>query len=215
MNSWKKKKVERCWHTRNLTKHSELSEKRSDTTVKQERLQCLGVPTVEHQLQHSPSSVQFSRSVVSDSLWPHEPQHTRPSNSLRPHELQHTSLPVHYQRPEFIQTHVHWLGDAIQPFHPLSSPSLPAFNLSQHQVLFKCVNFASDGQSIGASASSSVLSTNIQDWFTLGLTGLISLQSKGLSRVFSNTTVQKNQFFGAQLSLQSNFHVHSWPLEKP
>ena len=72
------KKVGRCWHTRNLTKHSELSEKKSDTTVKQERLQCLGVPIVEHQLQHSPSSVQFSRSVMSDSLWPHEPQHTRP-----------------------------------------------------------------------------------------------------------------------------------------
>ena len=75
--------------------------------------------------------------------------------------------------------------------------------------------FASGGQSIGASASASVLPMNIQDWFRLGWTGLISLQSKGLSRVFSNTTVQKHQFFSAQLSLWSNSHIHTWPLEKP
>ena len=73
---------------------------------------------------------------------------------------------------------------------------------------------ASDGQNIGVSASALVLSMNIQDWFPLGLTGLISLQSKGLSRVFSNTSVQKHQFFCAQLSLQSNSHIHTWPLEK-
>ena len=73
--------------------------------------------------------------------------------------------------------------------------------------------FTSGGQSIGASAS--VLPTNIQDWFPLGLTGLISLQSRGLSRVFSNTTVQKHQFFSAQLSSQSNSHIHTWPQEKP
>ena len=71
------------------------------------------------------------------------------------------------------------------------------------------------GQSIGVSASASVLPMNIQYWFPLGLTGWISLQSKGLSRVFSNTTVQKHQFFGAQLSSQSNSHIHTWPLEKP
>ena len=75
--------------------------------------------------------------------------------------------------------------------------------------------FASGGQSIGASAAASVLPINIQDWFPLGLTGLISLQSKGLSRVFSNTTVQKHQFFGAQSFLQSNFHIYTWLLEKP
>ena len=75
--------------------------------------------------------------------------------------------------------------------------------------------FASDGQSIEASASASVFPMNIQDWFPLGLTGWISLQSKGLSRVFSNTTVQKHQFFCAQLSSQSNSHIHIWPLEKP
>ena len=75
--------------------------------------------------------------------------------------------------------------------------------------------FTSGGQRIGASASASVLPMNIQDWFPLGLTGLISLQSKGLSRVFSNTTVQKHQFFGAQSFLQSNFHIYTWLLEKP
>ena len=110
-------------------------------------------------------------------------------------------LPVHHQLPEFIQTHVHWVGDAIQPSHPLSSPSPLAFNLSQHQGLFKCQFFASGGQSIGVSASTSVLPMNIQSRFPLGLTGWISLQSKGLSKVFSNTTDQKHQFFSTQLSL--------------
>ena len=75
--------------------------------------------------------------------------------------------------------------------------------------------FASGGQSIGAPASSSVLPMNIQDWFPLGLPGWISLQSMGLSRVFSNTTVQKHQFFSAQVSSQSNSHIHTWLLEKP
>ena len=74
--------------------------------------------------------------------------------------------------------------------------------------------FTSGGQSIGASASASVLPLNIKDWFPLGLAGLTSFQSKGLSRVFSNTTVQKHQFFGAQLSSQSNSHIYTWPLEK-
>ena len=105
-------------------------------------------------------------------------------------------LPVHHQLPEFTQTHVHWVGDAIQPSHPLSSPSPPTFNLSQHQSLFQMSQFfASGGQSIGVSASASVLPINIQDWFPVGLTGLISLQSKGLSRVLSNSTVQKHQLF--------------------
>ena len=101
--------------------------------------------------------------------------------------------------PGFTQTHVHWVSDGIQSSHPLSFPSPPTFNLSQHQGLFQWVQFfTSGGQSIGASASASVLTMNIQDWFPLGLTGLISLLSKGLSRVFSNT-IQKHQFFGAQL----------------
>ena len=100
-------------------------------------------------------------------------------------------LPVHDQLLELTQTHVHWVGDDIQPSHPLSSPSSPAFNLSQHQSLQL---FTSDGQSIraSASASASVLPVNFQDWFPLGWTGWISLPSKGLSRVFSNATVQKH-----------------------
>ena len=109
-------------------------------------------------------------------------------------------LPVHHQLLEFTQTHVHWVGDAISPSHPLSSPSPPAFNLSQHQCLKMSQLFASGGQSIRVSPSASVLPMNIQDWFPSEWTGWISLQSKGLSRVFSNTTVQKHQFFGAHLS---------------
>ena len=88
-----------------------------------------------------------------------------------------------------------------------SFPASGSFPMSQF--------FASCGQSTGVSASAPVLSVNIQDWFPLGLTGLISKQSKGLSMVFSNTTVQKHQFFSAQLSLLSNSHIHTWPLEKP
>ena len=112
-----------------------------------------------------------------------------------------SGLPVYHQLPKYTQTHVHWVGDAMQPSHPLSSPSPPARNLSQHWSPFQWVSFTSGGQRIGASASASVIPMNIWDWFHLGLTGWISLQSKGLSRVFSNTTVQKHQFFGAQLSL--------------
>ena len=91
-------------------------------------------------------------------------------------------LPVHHHLPEFTQTHVHRVHDAIQPSHPLSSPSPPAFILSHRQGLFQFS--ASGSQSIGVSASASVLPMNIQDWFPLGLTGLISLQSNGLSWTF-------------------------------
>ena len=96
--------------------------------------------------------------------------------------------------------------------HPFSSclQSFPASGSFPMSWLF-----ASGGQSIGASASASVLPVNIQDWFHLGLTSLISLQSKGLSRVFSNTTVQKHKLFGTQPSLWSNSHIHTWLLEKP
>ena len=118
-------------------------------------------------------------------------------------------LPVHHQLPELAKTHVHRVGDAIQPSPPLSSPSL-AFNLSQHQVFFQMSQlFASGGQSIGVSASVSVLPMNIQDLIPLGWTGWISFLSKGLSRVFSNITVQKHQFFSTQLSLKSNSHIHT------
>ena len=107
---------------------------------------------------------------------------------------------VHQQLPELTQTHVHRVGDAIQPSHPLSSPSSPTFNFASGS--FPMSQFFTSGhQSIGVSASTSVLPMNIQDWSPLGWTGWISLQFKGLSRVFFNTTVQKCQFFGAQLSL--------------
>ena len=125
-------------------------------------------------------------------------------------------FPVH-QLPELAQAHVHQVGDGIQSSHPMFSPS-PAFNLSQSfptSVSFPVSQFsASGGQSIGVSASASVLPMDIQDWFPLGLTGLITLLSKGLSRVFSNTTVQKKHYFGAQLSLWSNSHIYTWLLEK-
>ena len=134
------------------------------------------------------TEVQFS-SVTQLCLTPCDPMnHSTPG------------LPVHHQLPESTQTHVHWIGDAIQPSHPLSSPSPPALNLSQHQGLFKWVSSSHEvAQSIGVSASTSVLPVNTQDWSPLGWTGWIFLQAKGLSRVFSNTTVQKHQFFSAQL----------------
>ena len=124
-------------------------------------------------------------------------------------------LSVHHQLPEFTQTRVHWVSDAIAisssvvPFSSClqSFPASGPFSMSQF--------FESGGQNIGVSASTSVLLMNIQDCCPLGWTGWISLQSKGLSRVFSNTTVQKHLFFGAQLSSQSNSHIHTWPLEKP
>ena len=100
------------------------------------------------------------------------------------------------------------ISSSVIPFSHLQSfPAWGSFPMSQFSV--------SGGQSIRASASASVLPMNIQDWFALGLTGLISLLSKGLSRVFSNTTVQKHQFLGAQLSLWSNSHTHTWLLENP
>ena len=125
-------------------------------------------------------------------------------------------LPVRHQLLEFTQTHVHQVSGAIQPSHPLSSPSsscpqsLPAsesFPMSQL--------FAWGGQSTGISALALFLPKNTQDWSPLEWTGWISLQSKGLSRVLSNIMVQKHQFFGTQLSSQSNSHIHTWLLEKP
>ena len=124
-------------------------------------------------------------------------------------------LPVHHQLPEFTQTHVHQVGDTIQPSHPLLSPSPPPQSLPASGSFPMSQLFPWDGQSTGVSASASVLPMNTQDWSPLGWTSWISLQSKGLSRVFSNTTVQKHLFFSAQLSSQSNSHIHTWPLEKP
>ena len=107
-------------------------------------------------------------------------------------------LPVHHQLPESIQTHLHWVSDTIQPSHLLSFPSPPAFNLQSFPgsgSIQLSQLFVSGGQSIGVSASTSVLPMNTQDWSPLGWTGWISLQSKGLSRVFSNTTVQKHHSY--------------------
>ena len=120
-----------------------------------------------------------------------------------PMDYRTLDFPVLHQHLEFAVTHVHWVSDAIQPSHSLSSPSPTAFNLSQHQGFFFPMSqfFTSGCQTVGVTASASVLPMNIQDWFPLGWAGWISLQSKGLSRVFSSTTVQKHQFFSAQLSL--------------
>ena len=116
-----------------------------------------------------------------------------------PMDCSTSGFPVHHQLLEPIPTHLHHVSDAIQSSHPLLSPSPPTFSLFQHQGLFQWASFfASSGQSIGASASASVLLMNIQDWFLLGWTGWISLLSKRLSRLFSHTTVWRHQFFSAQ-----------------
>ena len=117
-----------------------------------------------------------------------------PMNSSTP------GFPVHHKLPEFTQTHIHWVSDAIQPSHPLSSPSPPAPNPSQHQCFPMSQLFTWGGQSTGVSASASFLPKKSQGWSPSKWTGWISLQSKGLSRVFSNSTVQKHQFFGTQPS---------------
>ena len=121
-------------------------------------------------------------------------------------------LPVHRQLPELAQTHVHWVGDAIQPSrlcHPLLllTSVFPSIRISSNELDLR-ISWPYYW------ASASVLPVNIQDWFPLGWTGLISFLSKGLSRVFSNTTVQKHQFSGAQLSLWYNSHIHTWLLLK-
>ena len=148
------------------------------------------------------SSVQFSRSVLSDSLWPYESQHARPPCPSPTPGVYSNSYPLsRWCHPA--------ISSSVVPFFscPQSLPASGAFPMSQH--------FAWGGQSIRVSASASVLPMNTQDWSPLGWTGWMSWQSKGLSRVFSNTTVQKHQFFVAQLSSQSNSHIHTWPLEKP
>ena len=124
-------------------------------------------------------------------------------------------LSVHHQLPESTQSHVHWVSDAIKPSHPLSSPSPPAPNSSQHQSLPMSQFFTHGGQSNGVSALASFLPKKSQGWSPSERTGWISLQSKGFSRVFFNTTVQKHQFFGSQPSSQSSSHIHTWPQEKP
>ena len=147
-------------------------------------------------------SVQFSHSVV--------------SNSLRPHELQHTMPPCPPPTPGvFPDSHPssRWCHPAISscvvPFSSCPQSLLASESFPMSQL------FTWGGQSTGVSASALVLPMNTQDWCPLGWTGWISLPSKGLLRVFSNTTVQKHQFFSTQLSSQSNSHIHPWPQEKP
>ena len=147
-------------------------------------------------------SVQFSRSVVSDSLQPHELQHARPPCPSPTPGVYSNSCPSSPWCHPAISSSVIFFSSCPQSL--LASGSFPLNQL-----------FAWGGQSIGVSVSASVLPKNTQDWSPLGWTGWISLQSKGLTRVFSNTTIQKHQFFGAQLSLQSNSHIHTWPVEKP
>ena len=143
------------------------------------------------------SSVQFTHSVISDSLWPHEPQHARPP----------CPSPTPGVYPNSVMPSNHLILYCPLLLLPSIFPNIRSFQMSQL--------FTSGDKNIGVSASTSVLPMNTQDWFPLGWTGWISLQSKGLLRVFSNTTVQKHQFFGTQPSSQSNSHIHTWPLEKP
>ena len=145
-------------------------------------------------------TVQFSCSVMSDSLRPHEPQHARPPCPSPTPGFYSNPCPLSRWHHPTISSSVIPFSSCLQSF-PASGPFLTS------QL------FPSGGQSIGASASASVLTMNIQCWFPLELTGWISLQSKGLSRVSSSTTVQKYQFFSTQLSLWSHSHIHTWPLE--
>ena len=157
-------------------------------------------PEVES-LDHMISSVQFNCLVLSDSLWPHELQHTRPLCPSPTPRVHSNSCLSQWCHPA--------ISSSVVPFASCSQ-SLPASGSFPMNQLF-----AWGGQSTGVSALASVLPKNTQDWSPLEWTDWISLQSKGLSRVFSNTTVQKHQFFSAQPSSQSNSHIHTWPLEKP
>ena len=146
--------------------------------------------------------VQFSRSAVFNSLWHHESQHARPP-CPSPTPGVHSN-----SRPSSRRCHPA-ISSSVVPFSscPQSLPASQSFPMSQL--------FTWGGQSTRVSALGAFLPKNTQDWSPLEWTGWISLQSKGLSRVFSNTTLQKHQFFGAQLSSQSNSHIHTWPQEKP
>ena len=148
------------------------------------------------------SSVQFSHSVVSNCLQPHESQHARPPCPSPIPEAYPNSCPSSRWYHPTISSSVVPFSSCLQ-----SLPASESFLMSQL--------FAWGGQSIGVSVSGSFLPMNTQDWSPLGWTDWISLQSKGLSRVFFNTTDQKHKFFSAQLSSQSNSHIHTWPLEKP
>ena len=148
------------------------------------------------------SSIQFGHSVVSDSLWPHESQHARPPCPSPTPRVHSDSCPSsQWCHPA--------ISSSVVPFSscPQSLPASESFPMSQL--------FTWGGQSTGVSASASFSPKKSQGWSPSEWTGWISSQSKGRSRVFSNITVQKHQFFGAQLSSQSNSNIHTWPQEKP
>ena len=148
------------------------------------------------------NSVQFSHSVISNSLWPRGLQHTSlPCTSPTPRACS-KSFPSSLWCHPIISSSVVPFSSCLQSF-----PASGSFPVSWF--------FTSGGQCVGISAIASVLPMNIQDWFPFGWTGWISLQPKGVTRAFCNTTIQKNKFFGAQLSLYSNSHIHTWLLEKP
>ena len=158
--------------------------------------------TVTQSLATQFNSVQFSRSVMSDSLWPHESQHTRPPCSSPTSRVHSDSLPSsQWGHPA--------ISSSVVPFSSCPQSLLASESFPMSQL------FSWGGQSTGVSASASFPPKKSQGWSPLEWTGWISLQSKGLSGVFSNTTVQKHQFFGTQLSSQSNSHIHTWLLEKP
>ena len=147
-------------------------------------------------------SVQFSHSVVSNSLRPHGLQHARPPCPSPTHGVYSNSCPLIQWCYPTISSSVVYFSSFLQSF-----PASGSIQMSQL--------FTSGSQSTGVSASASVFSMNIQCWFPLGLPGLISLQPKGHSRVFSSNTIRKHQFFSTQLSLWSSCHTHTWLLEKP
>ena len=127
-----------------------------------------------------------------------------------------TDFPVLHYLPEFAQTHTHWVGDAIQPSHPQSHPFSSCPQSFPASWTFPVIwLLASYGQSTGASPWASALPINIHSWFPLELNGLISLESKELSRAFSSTKIWKHQFFSAQPSLWSDSHICTWSVDKP
>ena len=175
-----------------------MSSQRTENTLSDFRILC----PLKYYWWLAISSVQFSHSVMSDSLQTHESQHTRPPCPSPTPRVHSNSRPSSQWCHPAISSSVIPFSSCLQ-----SLPASESFPMSQL--------FAWGGQSTGVSALASFLPKKSQGWSPSEWTGWISLQSKGLSRVFSSTTVQKRQFFGAQPSSQSNSHIHTWPLEKP
>ena len=203
-----------------MASHSSILAWRIPWTEEPVGLQSLGLLRVGHNWVTNTHMIRFilKKHIVMTLIWFSSVQFSSVAQSCPtlcdPMNHSTPGLPVYHQLPEFTQTHVHWVSDAIQSSHPLSSPSPPAPNPSQHQSFPMSQLFAWGGQSTGVSALASFLPNQAQGWSPSEWTICISLQSKGLSRVFSNTTVQKHQFFGDKPSSQSKSHIHTWPQEK-